>query len=87
VCGAVSFSYCIECLSANREPYSALVGIGLLATEMSEAFKEEVLLPNLKFHNKTTEQFDKDVQALNDDYRRSMLNILRRNNIETETEM
>lgn len=67
-CGAVSFSYCTDCLSADREPYSALVGMGLTHTEMNEDFKQKFLLPSLKFHNKTIEQFDADVQKLDESY-------------------
>lgn len=67
-CGAVSFAYCVECMRAGREPYSALVGMGMNSTEISEDFKQEILLSSLKFHNKTIEQFDADVQKLDESY-------------------
>ena len=67
-CGAISFSYCAECLSAGREPYDALVGMGLFVDEINEDFKETVLLPSLEFHGKTIEEFDADVEKDINDY-------------------
>ena len=70
VCGAVSFAYCDECLDEGREPYHALVGMGLYFDEISDAFKEAILLPSLKFHNKTQKEFDADVDKDLEDYYR-----------------
>lgn len=67
-CGGISFAYCNECLNAGREPYDALVGMGIYVAEMSDCFKESILLPSLKFHNKTTKEFDEDVDKDLDAY-------------------
>jgi hypothetical protein len=67
-CGAISSAYCYKCLENGYEPYDNLVGMGMTSDEISENFKQEILLPSLKFLDKTLEQFDKDVQELNDKY-------------------
>ena len=67
-CGAISFSYCQECMSAGIEPYDALVGMALYVDEFNESFKEQILLPSLKFHGKTMEEFELDVQKMLDGY-------------------
>lgn len=67
-CGGVSFAYCRECLNAGREPYSALVGMGLYYADMNRTYKEQILLPSLKFHGKTIEEFNADVEKLDEDY-------------------
>ena len=67
-CGAISFAYCRECLLACREPYDALVGMGLISDCMNKTYKEQILLPSLKFHGKTLAEFDADVRQLDNDY-------------------
>lgn len=67
-CGATSYRYCLKCLNAGREPYSALVGMGLYYEQVNEEFKEHILNPSLKFHNKTPQQFNADVKKLDDDF-------------------
>ena len=61
-CGAISFAYCEECLNVGREPYDALVGMGLTSDCINKTYKEQILLPSLKFFGKTIEQFDADVE-------------------------
>ena len=67
-CGATSFAYCEECLQTGREPYDALVGMGILYEDLSLAFKEQILLPSLKFFDKTVEQFNTDINKLSDEF-------------------
>ena len=67
-CGAISSAYCHRCLEHSYEPYGNLVGMGLTSDEIRDDFKQEILLPSLKFLGKTLEQFDKDVQDLNDKF-------------------
>lgn len=67
-CGAISFAYCRECLSQGIEPYDALLGMGLYYADIGKSFKEQILLPSLKFHGKTPEEFDVDVKKSNDEY-------------------
>ena len=67
-CGAISFAYCGECLNYGREPYDALVGMDLISACMNKTYKERVLIPSLQFYGKTIEEFDADVQKLDDDY-------------------
>ena len=67
-CGAISFAYCGECLNAYREPYNALVGMGLTSDCFNKTYMQKVLLPSLKFHGKTIEEFDADVIKNDDDY-------------------
>lgn len=71
-CGGVSFAYCAECLNKGLEPYDALVGMGLYFDEISEEYKEQILLPSLKFYGKTPAEFDKDVDKDLDDYYRCL---------------
>ena len=67
-CGAVSFAYCKECLKAGREPYDALVGMGILYEDLSAAFREQILLPSLKFFGKTVEQFNADINKMDEEF-------------------
>lgn len=67
-CGAISFAYCAECLNGGREPYDALVGMGLTSDMINKPYKEQILLPSLRFHGKTIEEFDADVIKMDDDY-------------------
>lgn len=63
-CGAISFAYCKDCFDSFLEPYDALVGMLLTYDEINENYREQVLLPSLKFHNKTVEEFNSDVENL-----------------------
>ena len=67
-CGGVSFAYCMECLCLGREPYDALVGMGLISDCINPQYKEKILMPSLQFHGKTVEDFDTDVLKLDADY-------------------
>ena len=67
-CGAISYAYCAECFNKGLEPYDALVGMGLYSDEIVEIFKQQILLPSLKFHGKTLEEFDADVKNMDDAY-------------------
>ena len=66
-CGAVSYAYCRECLNAGREPYSALVGMGLPSDCINKTYKQQILLPSLKFFGKTIEEFDADVEKMDEE--------------------
>lgn len=67
-CGAVSFVYCDECLNKGLEPYEALVGMGIFFDDMSDEYREYILMPSLKVHGKTLEEFNADVKQLDADY-------------------
>lgn len=67
-CGGISFAYCAECLRAYREPYNALVGMGLTSDFMNQTYKQKVLIPSLKFHGKTIEEFNADVKKADEEY-------------------
>lgn len=67
-CGGVSFSYCAECLHAGREPYDALVGMGMTSYCINETYTRKILLPSLSFYGKTLEEFNADVEKNLDDY-------------------
>lgn len=67
-CGAISFAYCAECLNAGREPYDALVGMGLTSDMINKPYKEQILLPSLRFHGKTIEEFNADVEKEEAEY-------------------
>ena len=69
-CGAVSFAYCEECLKAGREPYDALVGMGIPYEDLSVAFREQILFPSLKFFGQTVEQFNADINKIDEDFRK-----------------
>ena len=67
-CGAISYAYCADCLRMSIEPYDALVGMGLFVDEIAKDFKKDILLPSLKFHGKTIEEFNDDVKQFWDSY-------------------
>lgn len=67
-CGAISFAYCYECLNAGREPYDALVGMGITSDYMNKTYKQHILMPSLQFHGKTLEEFDTDVIKMDEEY-------------------
>lgn len=73
-CGGLCFEYCQDCIQAGLEPYIALVGMGLYSDEMNNQYRENILIPSLKFHNKTIEQFDADVKAEEEAYIQFMKN-------------
>lgn len=68
-CGAISFAYCDECLNAGREPYHALVGMGIPYRYLSKQFREKILLPSLIFFGKTIEQFNTDIDKADEEFR------------------
>ena len=61
-CGAMSYRYCLTCLNAGREPYSALTSMGIEYKQVSESFRQRILDPSLCFFGKKPEDFDKDVE-------------------------
>lgn len=67
-CGAISFAYCQECLNSGREPYDALVGMGLYYDDINKTYKQQVLLPSLRFFDKTIEEFNADVEKMDAEY-------------------
>jgi hypothetical protein len=67
-CGAVSFAYCTECLNGGREPYDALVGMGLIYDCINKSYREQILLPSLRFHGKTIAEFNADVEKMDAEY-------------------
>ena len=67
-CGAISFAYCQECLNSGREPYDALVGMGLTSDMINKSYKQQILLPSLQFFGKTIEEFDADVEKADAEY-------------------
>lgn len=67
-CGAISFAYCQECLNTGREPYDALIGMGLTSDIFNKSYKQQILLPSLRFFGKTIEEFDVDVEKNLSDY-------------------
>lgn len=67
-CGAVSYAYCRECLNGGLEPYDALVGMGLPYDCINKSYKQQILLPSLRFHGKTIEEFNTDVEKMDADY-------------------
>lgn len=69
-CGAICFAYCEECLKAGREPYDALVGMGIPYEDLSVAFRNKILLPSLKFFGKTVEQFNTDIKKMDEEFYR-----------------
>lgn len=67
-CGAMSFAYCTECLNAGREPYDTLVGMGLNSDMINKTYKEQILLPSLNFYGKTIQEFNADVEKMDQEY-------------------
>lgn len=69
-CGGVSFAYCAECLAYDREPYDALVGMGIPYEDLNAEFREQIVLPSLKFFGKTTAQFNADIAKTDEEFRK-----------------
>lgn len=76
-CGAISYAYCERCLNEGYEPYSGLVAYisSAISVGQEDNYKsnisEEFLVfieRNLKFHNKTEEQFISDMKSANKIY-------------------
>lgn len=67
-CGGMSYAYCQECLNSGREPYDALIGMGLTSDCINNVYKQRILLPSLKFYGKTLEEFDADVEKMDVNY-------------------
>lgn len=67
-CGAISFAYCDECLNAGREPYDALVGMGLTSDCLNKTYKQNILIPSLNFYGKTIAEFNEDVIKMDEEY-------------------
>ena len=67
-CGAVSYAYCQECLNSSREPYDALVGMGLPSACINQTYRQQILLPSLSFFGKTLAEFDADVEKMDEEY-------------------
>ena len=70
VTGPVSFAYCKECLQEKREPYGALVSMvsccGNSLDDINDVYRE-IIIKNLKYYNKTVEEFNADVKKSNDE--------------------
>jgi hypothetical protein len=62
--GAYSASWCLDCLKVGRDSYDQMVNYiadaGRWPDDINEAFQHEVR-HQLKLHNKTEEEFKKDV--------------------------
>lgn len=67
-CGGISFAYCGECLHYGREPYDALVGMGLTSNCMNKTYRRQILIPSLNFYGKTIEEFNADVEKMDQEY-------------------
>lgn len=72
--GPISLSYCKECASNGYEPYSGIVAMASTAVgDGNEDSYKDLLTTgrikfidrNLRFHNKTEEQFIADMKELN----------------------
>ena len=63
--GATSYAYCACCLAEDKEPYRAIVDYiscaGRWPQDINEMYQREVRR-QLKLHNKTEEEFAKDVE-------------------------
>ena len=86
-CGAISFAYCPECLNQGREPYDALVGMGLPSKFLNKTYKAQILMPSLQFHGKTIEEFDADVQKLDEEYEEWLKRSDANDELESELEL
>ena len=63
--GATSYAYCACCLFEHKEPYRAIVdyisAAGRWPDDINQIYQREVRR-QLKLHNKTEEEFAKDVE-------------------------
>lgn len=66
-CGSGCYNYCSECYKSGREPYKALVGIGIYYHQFSLSFKRFVADPTLAFYKKSVDEFNADVDKLYED--------------------
>jgi hypothetical protein len=62
--GAFSYSICDDCLTTGKEPYSAMVtyiaNAGHFPKDINPGY-QSIVRAQLKLHNKTEEEFIKDV--------------------------
>lgn len=70
--GATSFNYCNQCLKAGREPYHALVGIGMNFEDFNKTYQKKVVIPTLAYYGKSIEQFNKDVDNMWKEYEKHL---------------
>lgn len=68
---ACSFAYCEDCAAHGYEPYGEMVAyiscVGRWPDDVNEMY-QGLIRRNLKFHNKTEEEFAHDVDHFNDKY-------------------
>ena len=65
-CGPISHAYCISCLRDDIEPYNSLVGMVFSVDGYDNLYDsiQKMVDHNLKFYNKTREEFDREVNEM-----------------------
>lgn len=72
--GAVSFSYCTECLVANREPWAALVGglVGCRSMEDVASWARPIVRATCEFYERSLESLFLEIEVLEREYVEAM---------------
>ena len=65
-CSDVVFNYCPVCVSQGYENYDELVQYGFPFELFSKQYREKVVIPTLRYYNKTIEGFNEDVKQRGD---------------------
>ena len=61
-CSDKLLDYCAACVSQRYENYDELVNYGFPFELFNKQFQEKVVIPTLRYYNKTVEQFNRDVE-------------------------
>lgn len=62
-CSNNVLDYCVNCIRQGYENYDELVNYGFTFDTFNNKFREVVVIPTLRYYNKTKEQFNADVES------------------------
>ena len=61
-CSNSVLDYCVNCIRQRYENYEELINYGFTFETFSSKFRDIVVIPTLRYYNKTVEQFNIDVE-------------------------
>ena len=61
-CSNNVLDYCVNCIRQGYENYEELINYGFEFETFSSKFRDIVVIPTLRYYNKTVEQFNTDVE-------------------------
>lgn len=63
ICSDNMLYFCVNCTRQGYENYDELVNYGFTFDTFSTKFREKIVIPTLRYYNKTKEQFNADVES------------------------